>query len=1058
MIPPKSRALVALFVLSAVALGCRSRQGRVHVSHPEVFNRERLVSERLSSVQWLQEQYGAFDESRVDGFVDSRSDRSLQVSTEIGLQGAAGGVFPEDPSGSTLADLPSGLADELPSPGDLVRSDVRSNNIEALRDRIAYRETVASEIRRQMLDDAHDLPGHVLREMSFQIGVDPAPSESRRALVLMRVEDGDRFSTEQMEGLFQHLVYDESRPRTTTRLDEAIALVDRMTRNGGWLVEGEGVLRVELSVSDRNRLQQAFLQFSPRFAESVPSSFPAALSTPPLTAKLYGLLAQVLAKGQIEDWRLGDDATKEHLKSIGDLVALTWMSAELKRQIEGHDRTSKHGIPEPPEISTAVQAGEAALASARTDRMEATKRLRRANADVVGLRDRAGALGGGLAARWNALDERVSQVRDLAGSGAVRVFSVWGEDWPVGTGDDAAEVTPESKEAARELTDAVRAAEIAADDLVSASSEAAAASTSLLTSYRVLIAEYALYNQTLRRVHSEALLADSLAHPTYVTRVGPAGLHENIGIAAASREALSTLSSVGYSTGSVGVEAKSRLDAVEALRALSSDRNAVFLGLGDGSNQFGWLIGPPFSATASVGASSNRQVPLVQAATVRFVTHTLVKELKLRAVRVWLTSKGELCNDAGESVTWDSVQSALEGRRKSPRAGGPDPVWLDSEEMVIELPQDDLAIRGTLLGSIGTDTRPTIEAVSPATLEEGRAMQSILIQGSNLWRNPEVYLGGTPARRVDVTSDMSGLVAYFERLQAPGPTNIETSEVPLRVVTSSGGAVYKKNDVESRITIHRSAKPKPFVKGVADAFRFSGSPVSLMVETDALPKAYHALTLQVRPIGAAAWFSVTQVPERRPLPAGRTLLTFRPGKVVAQAGWPKDDPVRLEVGLLVQADPYGDPKRVPMSPPVNYVHFGSTAKGAPKISVAGPVAPKIRMLRSGPVEPNQTVRLDRATVETGIGVGPFTSAKRRLAAVVTAKVNGKSIGAVKVDLDVATGSRPLATLDAAKLTTLLQKAKVPATGELEVTLEVTASIEGSGKTTFPIAQKLTLVN
>jgi predicted nucleic acid-binding Zn-ribbon protein len=68
------------------------------------------------------------------------------------------------------------------------------------------------------------------------------------------------------------------------------------------------------------------------------------------------------------------------------------------------------------------------------------------------------------------------------------------------------------------------------------------------------------------------------------------------------------------------------------------------------------------------------------------------------------------------------------------------------------------------------------------------APASLLIRGTNLWRNPQVYLGSVKADRTEILPDMGGLQAHFN--QVPKPASLDpvtqSARVDLTVVTSNG--------------------------------------------------------------------------------------------------------------------------------------------------------------------------------------------------------------------------------------------------------------------------------
>lgn len=102
--------------------------------------------------------------------------------------------------------------------------------------------------------------------------------------------------------------------------------------------------------------------------------------------------------------------------------------------------------------------------------------------------------------------------------------------------------------------------------------------------------------------------------------------------------------------------------------------------------------------------------------------------------------------------------------------------------MKIALPVDGNAYARGLLHGNGRDAgSPKLFTIEPVKIRAGQDAH-LLITGQNLWRNPQVFLGGLRANSQDVTStaDLNGLHARFEKVSlAPGKHNVT-------VVTSTG--------------------------------------------------------------------------------------------------------------------------------------------------------------------------------------------------------------------------------------------------------------------------------
>jgi hypothetical protein len=61
---------------------------------------------------------------------------------------------------------------------------------------------------------------------------------------------------------------------------------------------------------------------------------------------------------------------------------------------------------------------------------------------------------------------------------------------------------------------------------------------------------------------------------------------------------------------------------------------------------------------------------------------------------------------------------------------------------------------------------PTLYLAEQALQVATNGDQTLLIRGRELWRNPAVIVGSTPADAVDLLPDMRGLIAHFKSVPA----------------------------------------------------------------------------------------------------------------------------------------------------------------------------------------------------------------------------------------------------------------------------------------------------
>lgn len=203
-------------------------------------------------------------------------------------------------------------------------------------------------------------------------------------------------------------------------------------------------------------------------------------------------------------------------------------------------------------------------------------------------------------------------------------------------------------------------------------------------------------------------------------------------------------------------------------------RRPLVVGFLHDERDFGWVLGPRF-AIDSKGRMSFRHGPVQYSFQASIV------------VPAWWSS-----------VTLSGKVLGLDPKGRPEKARNLGALW--GGEIEVLLPGDPAAFTGWALHQ--TERRPP--TLVPHWTGSGqrrrrrvRAGQpaSFLLRGSNLWRNPQVYLGSTRADRTEILPDMGGLQAHFDQVPLPpaeavsGAEPGERSRAPrldLTVVTSNG--------------------------------------------------------------------------------------------------------------------------------------------------------------------------------------------------------------------------------------------------------------------------------
>jgi len=332
---------------------------------------------------------------------------------------------------------------------------------------------------------------------------------------------------------------------------------------------------------------------------------------------------------------------------------------------------------------------------------------------------------------------------------------------------------------------------------------------------------------------------------------------------------------------------------------------------------FGWILGPRLETSTSGTAKLRyRQDHRHHSVTATLVVPSYLSSIELD-VSAWM-------------LTRDGSMRPARCLLDEPSSEG----GLTRHTMQIHLPTDPSAVVQGLLFSKDPALlypRITLPTEEP---DPGRAHwrcqagepASLLIRGHNIWRNPEVYVGGQQADRVHILPDLDGLAADFTAIAAPPGQTSDPVLCDLIVSTSRGTDVHRQ--VIEVLPSKGTVLPKVPRAKLVEAFVVhptSGGkvPLDLSFTLDPpLPPSWSSLSLRVRPEGgSAAYF------DQDPLLAAHFTLgtegkslrlrgvqveAKEPVEWLSLDSWfrtsPLADPTRLTPGsvrLLVLRTPFG---------------------------------------------------------------------------------------------------------------------------------------------------------
>lgn len=151
--------------------------GKVYVSSPGVYTRERLVNDRNDQDFWLREQLQLLDDAQI-GFSTVTSN-DLRLRADVAATPGGGAGAGELPAGETAG---KGASDGQPAPAQPSLSFLDGFAI-----RTAARDSIRQSILENLLDDRHDLTGNSVYGLKFDTTVIPGKFTTGRAFVRLSI-------------------------------------------------------------------------------------------------------------------------------------------------------------------------------------------------------------------------------------------------------------------------------------------------------------------------------------------------------------------------------------------------------------------------------------------------------------------------------------------------------------------------------------------------------------------------------------------------------------------------------------------------------------------------------------------------------------------------------------------------------------------------------------------------------------------------------------------------------------------------------------------------------
>jgi hypothetical protein len=439
----------------------------------------------------------------------------------------------------------------------------------------------------------------------------------------------------------------------------------------------------------------------------------------------------------------------------------------------------------------------------------------------------------------------------------------------------------------------------------------------------------------------------------YVYSVEPKQSAQNISDVASAEKLTDFILSLRATLPQAGVDAQGYLekmnDSQRRIQAIL--RQPLVVGYADRKQVFGWTFGPQFRAGAHAKMEFV-QVPVQHSLQATVAVPAWMPWLKLKVDRYWGQQAAGSQTEMVVNLPGDlnALTSAFLSLNDGTAAHQPliQPHW-----------DDDPANRQLVLQSGGAETQS----------------QTLLIRGSELWRNPAVFVGNQKARNIEILPDMMGLLATFDRIPTPPAIAGKAGEFPkadLTIVTS-GGAQTLTDAVTLVPASGVNAAAAPGSVTLAQAFQVADGELSFRVDPSVIPKSFANLALKLQPAGSIAGPVASPATFEIP-PTSWDRLTFRvagSAHFTDQSFWATTSLVLADVRLKLLPTSTDDKSILPNGS-VSFVHFALADEE--KLNVIG-----------GPV----TVTYDKfgtpAVAENGkpskaaiVHIGLATKAKRDL--------------------------------------------------------------------------------
>jgi hypothetical protein len=294
------------------------------------------------------------------------------------------------------------------------------------------------------------------------------------------------------------------------------------------------------------------------------------------------------------------------------------------------------------------------------------------------------------------------------------------------------------------------------------------------TTDKLVLADLASWRQRYKKFNDERdniTIQSNLDEPRVVS-VQPSEYAQNISDVSRSENFLDLAATIGATLKTVSIRDQIQYlnESQQLLNAIK--RQPLEIGFEDGMGVLGVLTGGPYGIDNQ--KVSFNQVPTRYSVNAEIAVPGWWSKVRIHARYMWVGDLDWSAKpfDDGKPAWKPTVDPTAEAAKEPKTETKKEPTDVD-DSMTVNLPSDPETITAAIGFFNDRQARAPRIAYSETPAEETGYLlqatapgatgvdQTLVIEGTDLWRNPAIFVGPRRADSVDVLPDMEGLVAHF---------------------------------------------------------------------------------------------------------------------------------------------------------------------------------------------------------------------------------------------------------------------------------------------------------